>query len=219
MSRYGSRRAVSAACVGLTAIAVVLPCRLSAQGMEFIPYGGVILPLGKLVEQGRANISHVVNVAFGGRVDGWLSPRTGLEVAVSYAPSGFHAADTLGTSLDTTGGLFSVTGRVLYRFARTGAMSWHVLAGAGVLIHSGAYIANLTGKKNLTGVVGVTGRFQISGGTAITLTTEDYVYSVKFGGIPGIAPAARLNNDVVFSLGLVVPLGARGEDDYMRVFR
>jgi len=219
MSTIGRSRAVLAACV-VTFVTTVLPGPLSAQTLEAVPFGGGVLPLGTLVRQGRASLSHRPNVVFGGRLDLWLWSSAGLEVAASFSPSGFRAADALGASLDTTGSLFAVTGRFVYRFARTGLASWHVLAGAGVVTHGGSYVTNVTGRTHLTGVVGVTGRFQVSRGTAIVVAAEDYVYSVKFAGIPGIVPAARLNNDVVLSLGIVVPLGARGDDDdYMRVIR
>jgi hypothetical protein len=219
MKGTGRRRAVGATCVGLVAVTVTLPGLLPAQSVEAVPFGGFVLPLGTLVQQGRASLSHRANVVFGGRFDTWLWRSAGLEVVVSYSPAGFHIADTLGATLDTTGGLFAATGRFLYRFARAGKLSLDASAGAGLVTHSGAYMGAVTGRTHLTGVVGLSGRFQASAGTALVLTAEDYVYSVKLSGISGIAPTARLNSDVVVSLGIVVPLGARGDDDHLRVIR
>lgn len=208
-----------AAFVVCTAVTVTVPGLLRAQTVEFVPFGGVILPLGKLFQDSGATLSHRATVAFGGRMDLWLRPSVALEVVVGYAPSGYHFVKPAGAVVDTTGGLFAATGRLVYGFARTGLASWHVLAGAGVVRHAGNYISNVTGKSHLTGVVGAIGRFQVSRGTAVVVAAEDYVSAVRFGRITGSAPAARLNNDVVISLGVVVPLGASGEDDYLRVIR
>jgi hypothetical protein len=201
------------------AVAVILPGPLGAQTVELVPYGGGILPLGRLFQDSGAKLSHRATVTFGGRLDLWLRPSAALEVVVGYAPSGYHFVKPTGAAVDTTGGLFSATCRLVYRFARTGMVSWHLLAGAGVVRHSGNYISSVTGKSHLTGVVGATGRFEVSWGTAVVLAAEDYVSAVRFGGITGSSPAARLNNDVVVSLGIVVPLGASGDDDYLRVIR
>ena len=76
-----------------------------------------------------------------------------------------------------------------------------------------------SGRQHLTGVVGLSGRVQVSERTALVASAEDYVYSVKLGGITGIIPQSRINNAVVVSLGIVVPLGSREEDDEYRVIR
>jgi len=214
----GRSRATTAARVLLAAVIALQPGLLRAQALEAMPFGGVVFPTGTLAQQGRASLSHRRHVIFGGRLDGWLWRSAGIEVTVGYSPSGYHAADTLGNAIDTTGGLFAATGRFLYRFAQTGNVSWIASVGGGVVTHSGIYINNLTGRTRLTGVVGLTGRFQVSDATAVAVTAEDYVYSVKFVGIGGIAPTSRSNNDLVVSLGIVVPLGARGDEDY-RVIR
>ena len=211
----------SAACALALAIAALHPGLLRAQPLEAVPFGGAILPMGQMVEQGNANLSHRTGVAFGGRLDAWFWNSAGLELAVGYAMSGYHATSTAGVSADTTGGLFTATGRFLYRFARTGPLSWQVSAGGGVMIHSGSFLDNMvsSGRRHLTGVVGLSARFQASEGTALVVSAEDYVYSVKLGGITGITPQARLNNAVVVSLGIVVPLFAHGEDDEYRAIR
>lgn len=214
----------TAAALALLAAAAVCPAgRARAQALPFeaVPFGGALFPMGKLVDQGGTTLAHRTSVVFGGRLDAWLWHWGGLELAVTYAPSGFHATNSLGQSVDTTGGLFAATGRVVLRFARTGPVWWHVSAGGGVVIHSGTYLANLvsSGRQSVAGVVGLTGRFQVSEGTALVLTAESYLYSAKFSGIAGVTPAARFNSDVAVSLGVVVPLGARGEEDDYRVIR
>jgi hypothetical protein len=210
-----------AAGVLVAAMTAIHPGLVRAQPLEAVPFGGAIFPMGQLVEQGNANLSHRRSVVFGGRLDAWLWSSAGLELAVGFAPSGYHATSTAGTSADTTGGLFTATGRFLYRFARIGPVSWEVSAGAGVMVHGGSFLVNLasSGRQHLTGVVGLTGRVQVSEGTALIASAEDYLYSVKLGGMTGITPESRLNNAVVVSLGIVVPLFAHGEDDEYRVIR
>lgn len=205
----------SAACALALAVTAIHPGLLRAQPLEAVPFGGAIFPMGRLVEQGNATLSHRTNVVFGGRLDAWFWGAAGLELAVAYAPSGYHATGATGPSVDTTGGLFTATGRFLYRFAHTGPLSWQVSAGAGAMVHSGSFLSNLasSGRQHLTGVVGLTGRFQVSEGMALVLGAEDYVYSIKLGGMTGITPQSRLNNAVVVWLGVVVPLFAHGDDD------
>jgi len=218
----GGRR--TAAALALLAAAAVCPAgALRAQSLPFeaIPFGGVVLPVGKLVQQGTAQLSHPAAVTFGGRLDAWLTRSTAVELVISYSVSGYHAVSSSGQVTDTTGALFAATGRFVYRFATSGPVSWQVSAGAGVMAHSGSFLENLasSGRQHLVGVVGLTGRLQVSEGTALVLTAEDYVCSVKLSGIPGIAAAAHLNNYPMFSLGIVVPLGARGEEDDYRTIR
>jgi hypothetical protein len=213
MSKTALYRAVAAALVGLGAAALSPPARLRAQSVEIVPYAGAALPLGKLIEQSRASIAHRPSLAFGGRLDVWLSTSLGLEVAVGYAPSGYHHVDTLGAVVDTSGGLFTATGRLRFRFAQAGRLSVHLVAGAGGVTHSGSYIAAVTGKSALAGVLGVAVRYRLSRGATLDLGVEDYVYALKLGGFGDLAtPSSKLNNDVLFSLGLVVPLGVRDED-------
>ena len=207
----------------LLAVAAFLAGPAPAQTLPFeaIPFGGVVVPAGNLVEQGTASLSHQTAVTFGGRLDAWLTRSTALELAVSYSISGYHAVSSSGQVTDTTGALLAATGRFVYRFASLGPASLQVSAGAGILVHGGTFIENeaSSGRRNLAGVVGLTGRFQVSEGTAVVLTAEDYVCSVKLSGVPGITPAAHLNNYPVFSLGVVVPLGARGSDEDYRTIR
>jgi hypothetical protein len=204
-----------AACLLLAAGTVTLPCRLRAQLPEFLPYGGVVVPTSKLIQQGRASLAHRTQVAFGARLDYWVSRSTGLEVVASYAPSGYRRVDTTGTARDTVGGLLHATGRLLYRVVQRGPWSAHVLAGAGVAVQGGAYLGGATGKTSLCGVVGAAARLRASAGWTLQLTAEDYVYSARLGGFADVPGAAgKLNNDLVLSLGVTVPLGARGEEDY-----
>jgi len=215
MSAASRARTVLAACIGLVAATVNLP----AQQSDLIAYGGVVAPLGKLIQQGRASIGHVSKVAFGGRLDVWLTPSAGLEVAADYSPSGYRHVDTTGAALDTTGALLHATGRMLYRFAQGGVWSAHILAGAGIVSHSGVYLTGTTGKTSLCGVVGVAGQLRIVTGWTVQLTAEDYVYSARLGGFADVPGASgTLNNDLVLSFGVAVPLGARGDDD-LRVIR
>ncbi len=208
------RRAVAAVALLVAALAPS-PVRAQRLPFEVTPFGGGVFPVGKLVEQGSATLSHRTGATFGGRLDAWLTSSAALELTISYALSGYHATNTVGQTVDTTGGLLAVTGRFVYRFARTGPVDWQASAGAGMLVHTGAYLSNMasSGRQHLTGVVALAGRIQVSEGTALILTAEDYVCSVKLSGITGITPAAHLNNYPVVSLGIVVPLGARGEDD------
>ncbi len=201
----------------LLAAAALAPVAARAQALPFeaIPFGGLVVPMGRLVDQGSATLSHETAVTFGGRLDAWLTRSAALELAFSYSLSGYHATTTGGQTVDTTGGLLAVTGRFAYRFARTGPVLWQGVAGAGVMLHTGAYLGNMapSGRQHLTGVVGLSGRIPVSEGTALMVSAEDYFCSVKLSGISGITPAAHFNNYPVLSLGVVVPLGARGEDD------
>ena len=213
MNRAGGRWAALTALLLVAGMAPGLPGRLRAQPVTFVPYGGAILPQGKVYQQSGASIRHRAAVTFGGRLYAWVSGPVGVEVAVNYAPSPYRV-DTAATSFDTTGGVLAASARVLFRFARTGPLSWHLIAGAGVVRHTGLYVANATDKTSLAGVLGLAGRFPLSSRIAALLAAEDYIYSAALGGFTGsLASTRQLNHDVVLSLGLELPLGARGDDN------
>jgi hypothetical protein len=207
---------MTAACLLAAAAASLRPGLVRAQEppLQFTPSLGVAVPLGKVYEQTGAGIRHRTGLAFGGRLSTWIAGRVGLEVAISYALSGYRV-DTASQSFDTTGAVLAASGRVLVRFARIGGTAWHLTAGVGVVKHSGTYVAHATGRTNLAGVLGLAGTIPLSRQITIVVSAEDYVYRVALAGFTGALGSTRqLDHEMLFSVGWEFPLGARGDDDW-----
>jgi hypothetical protein len=219
MRLSGWSRTLLAVSGTLAAMAVLAPASVEAQQVqgagrrirfEFVPFAGVLVPLGKLINEGsvvHVTMSHRTTFLVGGRLDAWFSHLAGAEVAVGYAPSGYHVVQN-GSSDDTTGSHLSVSARFVVRFATGPTSTWHLYVGGGIVSHGGAGVGGLRGTTDVSGVAGVAGRFRVTPALALQATAEDYIYQASFGpqGEAGNTQG-RINNDLMLSLGLVVPLG------------
>ena len=219
MKGAGRRRSGSGAALALVVLlASGLPRdgRAQSHPAQLVPFGGMAVPQGRIYTYKSAAISHQNAVAFGGRFDAWLTRTLGVELVASYAPSGYHVVDSTGAAHDTTGGLFTASGRVLYRFVRAGPFAAHVLAGGGILTHSGRFTERLSGRSDPAGVVGVSAGVAVSQ-WMLVVAAEEYLYPAALGGIGGYPDApSRLNGLFVLSLGAEVPLGAWLPNDLRR---
>ncbi len=218
--RRRAGRAVPVAALVLLALALSGPPRAlwaQAHPLQLVPFGGVALPQGRIYQYKLASVSHQSRAVFGGRLDAWMNGSLGLEIAAAYAPSGYHVVDSLGTPHDTTGGLFTATARVLYRFVRAGPFRAHLMAGGGVVTHSGLLIERFSGKTNPAGVVGLSAGVAVSRWT-LQVTAEQYLYAAGLGAIPGYPNiSSRPNGVFVLSLGAEIPLGAWLPNDLRRL--
>jgi hypothetical protein len=214
MRLSGCSRALLAVSGTLAVVALLAPASVQAQHMprarqrirlEFVPFAGVLVPVGKLINEGGVSLSHRTTVLVGGRLDAWFSSRGGVEVAVGYAPSGYHA-DVSGSGQDTTGSHLSASARIVFRFATGRTSSWHLYVGGGIVHHGGAGVYGYRGTTDAAGVAGVAGRFRVTPALALQATAEDYIYQASFGpqGEAGNT-IGRLSNDLMLSLGVVVP--------------
>ena len=202
-----------AAALLAAAAGALRPARAQELPLRFTPSLGVIVPAGKVYEQAGASISHRTGLAFGGRLSTRVVGPLRLEVAISYALSGYHV-DTASQSFDTSGAVLAASGRIVLRVAAIGGTSWHLIVGAGAVQHSGTYVAHATGKTNFAGVLGLAGRIPITPGATIVVAGEDYISHAALAGFTGALPSTRqLDNDLIVSVGLEMPIGAHGDED------
>jgi hypothetical protein len=191
--------------------------RLAAQGKaEFIPFVGLYLPAGNIVEESGVSLKHNTTFVFGMRLALRPTDRVAVEGSIGYTPSAvtFSAAGI--GSADTSAHVLLASGRVLFGVGpRTGSTAWHVLAGLSVVAHGGnAYDllqtigGSLSGATDIGMVVGAGGKFKVGSSLAVRVDVEDNLYPAKFK-LGGANSQSKFQNDVVLSMGLVVRFGGR----------
>lgn len=197
------------------------PSTLAAQHIEVTPFVGLYAPTASVIKETASGITvgakHGTAFLFGGRFTYWTSPTVGLEGSLGYTSSGVDfTVDTSGVTLGTV----SLSAHVLLGSARVlfnvgpkgGNTDFHLLAGVGVISHGGdAYdqlgqgSGGVSGKTDIGGVVGGSVRFRASEKLKVRIDVEDNLYSAKFS-IGGSESTSHFQNDLVVSLGLVIPL-------------
>jgi hypothetical protein len=198
------------------AVLASAPIRLAAQGKaEFIPFVGLYLPTGKVVDESGVSLKHNTAFVFGLRLAMQVADRVGVEGSFGYTPSAvtFSAG---GGSADTSAHVLLASARVRFGVGpRTGSTAWHALAGLSVVAHGGnAYSllqslgGSLSGATDIGMVVGIGGKFKVGPSLAVRVDVEDNLYSAKFS-LGGANSQSKFQNDIVASMGLVVRLGGK----------
>ncbi len=197
--------------------------------VDFVPYSGVYLPTASVVDQG-ISLRQKPAFTLGNRVTLWLPGRVAIEGTFGYSPSGVIARDAFST-LDTSAYVITASARVLVRLSPAdAATSLHVGGGVGLVGHRGdAYAggpnSGVGGTSRVGGIVLVGGTFKLGPSPlALRLDVEDYVFRAHFDNLSAClsefgvcelmsgAPAAtraKLQNDLVVSFGVAVPLARR----------
>jgi hypothetical protein len=178
---------------GVLTMSIAIAPRCFAQ-FEVTSYAGVYLPtrildhpdviclLDLLGGCTPATIKRRTALLGGGRADGWVTPRVGIDVAFGYTPDSREGTFTLG-----------VLGRVTPPKTKA---SLALLGGAAL---------NTEGGWGAWGpVLGLDGRLQFSRLLAAHGTVDDYIYHHNAGS-DGSYP----QNDVVVSMGLALELVGR----------
>jgi hypothetical protein len=179
---------------GVLTMSVAIAPRCFAQ-FEVTSYVGAYLPtqilyhptdvyceLDLLGECSPTTIKRRTAVLGGGRVDGWLSPRVGIDVAFGYTPESREGTASLG---------------VLARVTPPRAKASLALLGGAALNTEGGWGA-------WGPVVGLDGRLRLSRLLAVHGTVDDYIYHHNAGS-DGSFP----QNDVVVAMGLALALVGR----------
>lgn len=193
------------------------PVRLAAQGRtEFIPFVGLYLPAGNVVEESGVALKHNTTFVFGVRLALRATDRVGVEGSIGYTPSAVTFSATGIGSADTAAHVILASGRVRFGVGpRTASTSWHVLVGMSVVAHGGdaydllkSFGGSLSGATDIGMVVGAGGKFKVGSSLAVRVDVEDNLYSAKFK-LGGANSQSKFQNDVVVSMGLVVRLGGK----------
>jgi hypothetical protein len=214
-------------------VAVLLVAPLSAvagQGkgrFELTPYLGMYAPTADLIslsDPGGSGLTFVFSqksaFSFGGRLGYWISDRAAIEGAFGYTPSDVRLEVPSFASIALGGTVIQGSARVAYRLnpptARTG---FHITGGLAVIsrggqmwdsLATGGFVVN--GRTDFGAVIGGGVRLPVGKNLALRVDVEDYVHQAKFTlDVQGSTAdtESQLQNDLVLSVGLAIPLGGR----------
>ena len=231
--RPGAHLLAVAAALGL---GVPNAARAGTQELEWTSYVGVWVPTTDVARWRVANSfgdtvtvrsRHITDFATGGRLALWLSPRWGLEVSAFYSAGNLNrTADGSVFSLAPLGesdaDLLAATARALLRVgAVDGPAQVHVAGGLGVIDHDGNAYRNVEGTTDLLLVLDAGLTLRLGRRLGLRFDLEDHLSwarqspetsdRIRQGNStsptePDADPQTRVQNDLVFSLGLAFPL-------------
>jgi hypothetical protein len=215
------QQAVGGRVLKQTAIVCALAGALSAQGasaqFHLSPGFGVIIPHGSplINEAGNASRSEVRKQMVGGPVfstrAGWaLSRLAGLEASLSYSPALIAVHSGNGRVDDRTGGLVlaSARGVILLTPQSSTKFSLHAASGLGMVYRTGSGWSDTPAKPAFAIVLsgGLRVPFSPRSGLAFRADLEDYLSWAQFELQDGTRSRARPYHDLLWSLGLAIPL-------------
>lgn len=201
---------------GFVALAAV-PVGSSAQSkVELAPHIGFYLPLKAAVRESTPEGATLLEkrqvgaLAFGGRMAVRTYRRLWTEVTLNYSPS-LTAVSENNRTFDNDGGVFLASARAVWRIARSsgkpGAPQFQLGSGAALINRFGKAWDDHTGTTDLAWVNGVAARVPLGKTSPIQVRfeIENYTSRVQFG-VDGAVTRARLNHDLIWSLGFEIPM-------------
>lgn len=179
--------------------------------MGLSAYSGGYLPVSDLFDQTRLGTLPILNlgqepaVLVGGRLTVWLS-RLAVEAEVAYALSKLDMPDLAKEyGVEDKAGVFLGSLNVLYVFfqAPFSPLSLYVSGGAGLVSRGGDYLKNnFEGTSDVAGAFGAGLRFGLGPLAHVRFDIRDYISSFKPTNRQGEELDAKLQNDIVATLGL-----------------
>lgn len=185
------------------------PTPAAAQAkLEVTPFFTSFFAVAKVAEFTNTYERHNPAPGIGGRLTYWISPTLGLEASGAYTTSGTSVisddpAFPGGASFKGT--VSNITGRVLYRPARTNLF---LFAGAGSVMRGGD-TWKLFGYDQLTDFGGVGGfgvRASVTPKLTLVVSAELMVYSLDPDGPNGTDYESKTQMDVYVSIGVPIAL-------------
>lgn len=183
--------------------------------LEVTPFLGSFYPLVKMCSDCNNDGSNIrgrlVNsAAFGGRLSYWVSSTIGIEGSFGYTPSRIEvsAEDTTGfvAGFSARGNVLLVSGRVLYRPART---NLHFIVGGGIVRRGGDVwkLAKDSADAKTTSPAGILGlgvRASVTPKFALMISAEANLYSFdpSFGPFSDPGNGSKLQTDLLVSVGI-----------------
>jgi hypothetical protein len=182
----------------------------SAQVIEITPFIGAFLPIADLVEEDEFTAGHKPGVAGGVRLAYQTAGPFAIAASTMYASSALEIDDA-GDVLDTAGHVLALAGTVRYRLTATqSGIQPHIAGGVAVLMRGGEAYDEFewSGTTHVGGVVGVGVGMPLGQRFRLAVDLEDFISSasVQEGSQTS---QARLQNDFVLSVGLIIALWTR----------
>jgi hypothetical protein len=197
-------------CAAVVIAALAMPlASLDAQGgFELTPFVGAFVPLSDVMDQNDAQVKHQPNVVGGARATMRGSGRMRFEGVLAVA--GGKVTGTQGSSEpEVEGRIILASVRALWSLgAGNGAAAWHLTTGLGILSRGSNAYEPLDGTTDIGAVVGIGTRARIGERWSLRVDLEDNISSAEFE-LGGASSGSKLQNDLMLSVGLVIPLGSR----------
>jgi hypothetical protein len=181
------------------------------------PNVGLYVPHGALLFEAPSHLSPleskkpVGGPVFTTRVAAWLTPHLGLEGTIAYSPAYIAVKSHDGDVEDLRQTLVLSSIRSVYRFPgdRIRRLGFQVGSGLGIVTRSGKAWANTPTDPALAFVLSAGVRAQLSPKKplAFRMELEDYISWAQFKLDSGAYTQGRAYHDLVYSLGLVFPVG------------
>ena len=206
------RLMVGAAAALLLGPLLAAPVQAQRQ-FEATPFIGYLIPLGTLYQGGNlgAKISQTSGFTFGGNVAYNMTARLAFEGGLAFG-SGTMDLDP-GTLPDEDDNVFMLSAVARYR---VNALAYrnqiHVLGGLGFIRHGGDAVGLLkdAGTKGFTHlglILGASYALPIGRGLNLRFEGRDHIYSSKLKDDQGGESDSSLQNDLVLTAGISLPLG------------
>jgi hypothetical protein len=200
----------------VSALALAMPRHAAA--LEITPFVGVVHPLKpEFLDLGVPLVIDLEpSTAYGIRLGGRVTPRIGLEA--SLAGSGANLRVIGNALLESSGTLFEGDGRARFRLNSPGASQHFDLIG-GVGMSDAQFnlsdFLNRTGlkrKARVTWVGGLGATLAVFPSAALRVDLEDHISPTHLQvdqSLTGVSYKERTQHDLMFTMGVVVPLGQR----------
>jgi hypothetical protein len=207
--------AIRAACLG--AVMVLAAGSNAMAQLQFNPSLGFYVPHGRpLLTQSGANGTEVRRKqavgapVFTTRAGLTVSPMLGVEASLSYSPGLIAVHSATGRVEDITAGLVLLSARTLFRVAESNSFEAHLTSGVGMVTRIGTAWSDTPAKPAIAFVLGGGGLVPLTArgtdGVAIRFDLEDYLSFAQFGLPDGTRSKAHPYHDLVWSLGLAIPI-------------
>jgi hypothetical protein len=198
------------ACAAVVIAALASPlATLEAQGgVELTPFVGAFVPLSNVMDQNDAQVKHKPNVIGGARATLRGTGRMRLEGVLAVAAGAVQG--TQGSSEpEVEGRVVLASVRAVWGLgAASGASGWHLTTGLGILSRGSVAYESLDGATDIGAVIGIGTRTKIGERWSLRVDLEDNISSAEFE-LNGASSGSKLQNDLMLSVGLVIPLGNR----------
>jgi hypothetical protein len=180
---------------------------------EITPFIGYLIPLGTLYQGGNlgAKITQTAGFTFGGSFAYNMSARLAFEGGLAFG-SGSMDLDP-GALPDDDDNVFVLSGVARYRVNSVAYRNQvHVLGGLGFIRHGGDAVGLLkgVGTKGFTHlgfILGASYALPIGRGLNVRFEGRDHIYSSKLKDDQGGESDSSLQNDIVLTAGISLPLG------------
>jgi hypothetical protein len=204
----GARSARAWAALVIAALVTPVASLEAQGGFELTPFVGAFVPLSNVMDQNGSEVKHQPNLAGGIRATAGGAGRMRFEGVVAMA-GGAVKGTSSGSEPEVEGRVILASVRALWGLGGgSGASMWHLTTGVGILSRGAFAYESLDGTTDIGAVLGIGTRARIGETWSLRIDLEDNISSAEFE-FGGASSGSKLQNDLMLSVGLVIPLGSR----------